>query len=170
VSAIILLKNIVLSLLGLIVIYFFSIPLPFWITASEFEPFYIEIGSLGYVGWIPIILGALAILWCYWIFIVFGKGTPWPFDPPKKLLVIGPYRYVRNPMELSFILILFGEALLFESSALIIYILIYFIFFHLRQVLIEEPILRRRFGKPYDQYCQSVPRWIPRLSAYVRDG
>lgn len=157
------LKNIVVSLLGLVVVWFFSASLPIRIAASGFEPFRVEIGSPRYIGWIPIILGALAILWCYGIFIFIGKGTPWPFDPPKKLVVTGLYRYVRNPIESSFILVLVGEALLFESSAIVLYIIFSFLLLYIRQVLVEEPGLRRRFGKPYEQYCQSVPRWIPRL-------
>jgi protein-S-isoprenylcysteine O-methyltransferase Ste14 len=164
------LKNILLSLLGLVVIWFFSVSLPIWIAASEFEPFPLEIGSLRHIGWIPIILGASAILWCYWIFIFVGKGTPWPFDPPKKLVIMGLYRYVRNPMESSFFLVLFGEALLFECSAIGFYIIFSFLLLYTRQVLIEEPGLRRRFGKPYEQYCKSVPRYIPRLKACTRDG
>ncbi|HEY45068.1 MAG TPA: isoprenylcysteine carboxylmethyltransferase family protein, partial [Anaerolineae bacterium] len=152
-----------------IVIWFFAVSLPFWIAASDFEPFPVELGSLRYVGWIPIILGASAILWCYWIFNSIGKGTPWPFDPPKRLVVTGLYRYVRNPMEGSYLLVLFGEVLLFESSALVLYLVSNVLFLYMRQVVVEEPNLRRRFGQPYEQYCKSVPRWIPRFIIDTRE-
>jgi protein-S-isoprenylcysteine O-methyltransferase Ste14 len=163
------LKNIIISLLGLVVVWFLAASLPIRIAISGFDPFPVEISTLRLIGWIPIILGALAILWCYGIFNFIGKGTPWPFDPPKKLVVAGLYRYVRNPMESGIILVLFGEALLFESSAIVLYMIFCFLLLHLKQVLIEEPSLRRRFGKTYEQYCNSVPRWIPRLKAYTGD-
>jgi protein-S-isoprenylcysteine O-methyltransferase Ste14 len=163
------LKNIVISLLGLVVVWFLAVSLPFWIAASGLDPFPVEIGSFHLIGWIPIVLGASGLLWCYGAFIVIGKGTPWPFDPPKKLVVAGLYRYVRNPIESSFILVVFGEVFLFESSAIILYLIFSFLLLHLKQVLIEEPGLRRRFGKTYEQYCESVPRWIPRLKAYTGD-
>jgi len=163
------LKNIAISLLGLVVVWFFAASLPIRIAISGFDPFPVEIGNLRLIGWIPIILGALAILWCYGVFNFVGKGTPWPFAPPKKLLVAGLYRYVRNPMESGIILVLFGEALLFESSAIVLYMIFGFLLLHLKQVLIEEPGLRRRFGKTYEQYCKLVPRWIPRLKAYTGD-
>ncbi len=167
-SAITLLKNILLSLLGLIVIWIASVSLPYWI-ASEIELFPLRLGSLRFVGWIPIIFGASAILWCYWMFNFIGRGTPWPFDPPKKLVVVGLYRYVRNPMEVSFLIILFGEVLLFESSSLILYLVFNYLWMSMRQVLIEEPDLKDRFGEAYVRYRESVPRWIPRFTAYTQD-
>jgi protein-S-isoprenylcysteine O-methyltransferase Ste14 len=163
-------KNILLCLLGLVVIWFFTISLPLWITASGFEPFPIEIGIFRFIGWIPVILGAFVILWCYWLFIFIGKGTPWPFDPPKELLVTGPYRYVRNPMESGYMLVLFGEVLVFESSALVFYLISSFLFLAIRQVLVEEPDLRRRFGQAYEQYEKTVPRWIPHLNTKIQKG
>lgn len=163
------LKNIVISLLGLVVVWFFAASLPIRIAISGFDPFPVELGTLRLIGWIPIVLGALAVLWCYGIFNIVGRGTPWPFDPPKKLVVAGLYRYIRNPMESGIILVLFGEALLFESSAILLYLIFGFLLLHLKQVLIEEPGLRRRFGRTYEQYCKSVPRWIPRLKAYTGD-
>jgi protein-S-isoprenylcysteine O-methyltransferase Ste14 len=163
-------KNIILSLLGFFVICFFAVTLPRWIAASDFEPFPVVIRSLRFIGWIPIILGTSAILWCYWAFIFIGKGTPWPFNPPKELVITGLYRYVRNPMESSYLLVLFGEVLLFESSALILYLAFNFLFLYIRQVVVEEPGLWRRFGNPYEHYCKSVPRWIPQLKAYTREN
>ncbi|NIS80858.1 MAG: isoprenylcysteine carboxylmethyltransferase family protein [Anaerolineales bacterium] len=162
-------KTIVLYLLGLLVAWFFAVTLPRWIAASGFEPFHLEIGSLRTIGWFPIVLGACAFLWCYWLFFSIGKGTPWPFDPPKELVVSGPYRYVRNPMESSYLLVLFGEVLLFESSALILYLIFNFLFLFMRQVVVEEPVLRSRFGQSYEQYEKSVPRYVPRLISKTRE-
>lgn len=161
-------KNISLSLAGLAVVWFFSVSLPYWIAARGFNPFPLYFGSLRFLGWIPMIMGAFGILWCYWLFIFIGKGTAWHFDPPRKLVVAGLYRLVRNPMEDSALLIVAGEVLLFESSGVFIYLVSSCILLYMRQVFIEEPTLRRRFGQPYEQYCKSVPRYIPGLKPYTR--
>jgi protein-S-isoprenylcysteine O-methyltransferase Ste14 len=168
--AVAMVKSILLSLLGLMVIWFLAVTLPLWIVGSDFEPFPFVLGGLRFVGWVPIVVGAIAFLWCYGAFIFIGKGTPWPFDPPRELVVAGLYRFVRNPMEASFLLVVLGEVLLFESSALALYAVSGFIWLSLRQVVIEEPGLRRRFGQRYEDYRRSVPRWIPRWTPYRPEG
>jgi protein-S-isoprenylcysteine O-methyltransferase Ste14 len=100
-------------------------------------------------------------LWCAWDFTFAGRGTPAPIDPPKELVVQGLYRYVRNPMYVGILSILLGEALLFASWSLFGYAAVVFILFFLFVVLYEEPILMRKFGESYLQYCKNVPRWIP---------
>jgi protein-S-isoprenylcysteine O-methyltransferase Ste14 len=159
-------KNILLSLLGVALVWIFAVSLPSWIAASPYAPFSLRMGTLRFVGWIPIALGAFVFLWCYGIFIFIGHGTPWPFDPPRQLVITGPYRYVRNPIEGSFLLVVFGEMLLLESSGLIAYWVFAITLLHVRQVFVEEPELRRRFGQSYEEYRQSVPRWIPRTKVY----
>ena len=114
------------------------------------------------------ILGAVGVLWCYWLFIFIGKGTAWQFAPPRELVVAGPYRFVRNPMEDGILLIVAGKALLFESLGVILYLVSIFILLYMRQVFIEESTLRRRFGQLYEQYCKSVPRYILGLKPYTR--
>ncbi len=66
-------------------------------------------------------------------------------------------------MEGGCLLVVLGETLLLESQAVLLYLVFGFLLLHIRQVAIEEPILRRRFGQSYEQYCRSVPRWVPRL-------
>jgi protein-S-isoprenylcysteine O-methyltransferase Ste14 len=78
-------------------------------------------------------------------------------------MVNGLYRYVRNPIYISWFLILLGEALWFRSLDLIYYLLVWMAFFHFKVILSEEPYLRATFGEAYEQYCRSVHRWIPRL-------
>jgi protein-S-isoprenylcysteine O-methyltransferase Ste14 len=107
------------------------------------------------------LLGASIYLWCAWDFTFAGRGTPAPIDPPKELVVRGLYRYVRNPMYVGVVSILFGEALFFESRILFEYAVIVFIFFYLFVVLYEEPILMKKFGESYRNYCRVIPRWIP---------
>ncbi len=89
------------------------------------------------------------------------ERTPNQLDPPKFLVRLGFYRYVRNPMYVSVGFILLGETLFFRSITLAIYSVVILIGIHLLVVLYEEPILRRRFGESYDDYCKRVPRWVP---------
>ena len=107
------------------------------------------------------LLGASIYLWCAWDFTFAGRGTPAPIDPPKALVVRGLYRYMRNPMYVGVLSILVGEALFFESRTLFEYAAIVFIFFYLFVVLYEEPVLKQKFGEPYQRYRQTVPRWLP---------
>ena len=116
-----------------------------------------------YLSLLPIIVGAGILFWCVWDFAVAGRGTLAPVDPPKHLVVRGLYRYVRNPMSMGVVSILFGEALLFWAFSLLCYAIVFFIITHLFVVLYEEPALRRQFGESYEAYRRSVPRWLPHV-------
>jgi protein-S-isoprenylcysteine O-methyltransferase Ste14 len=119
-------------------------------------------GIFHYLGALPILIGVMIYFWCAWDFTFAGRGTPAPIDPPKELVVRGLYLYVRNPMYVGIISILLGEALLFASKRLFAYTAVAFIFYFLIVVFYEEPVLRRKFGESYLEYCKHVPRWIPR--------
>lgn len=106
-----------------------------------------------------ILIGTAIYLRCAWDFANKGLGTPAPIDPPKKLVVTGLYRWVRNPMYQGILLILLGECLLFPDRGLLIYTTLFALVFHAFVVFYEEPILRNRFGAPYNDYCRKVPRW-----------
>lgn len=134
---------------------------PYLLLSSKLELFPVELSSFRFLGLIPIALGALLYLWCAWDFTFTGKGTPAPFDPPKEVVVRGLYRYVRNPMYVAVLLMLIGEAILFESALILIYAAIVFSVFHLWVIFYEEPTLRRKFGESYEKYCSKVSRWIP---------
>lgn len=108
--------------------------------------------------------GALA-LWCVAAFAMAGKGTPAPFDPPRQLVVRGPYRWVRNPMYLAAVLALGGAALFYSSAALAAYAAGFLLLAHTVVAWFEEPTLRRRFGADYAAYCGTVRRWRPRFGA-----
>jgi protein-S-isoprenylcysteine O-methyltransferase Ste14 len=161
-----LVKNITLWLLGAAVVWFFAVSVPVHIGDWDSGPFPLPVGAISLLGWVPMILGGCTIIWCYSLFFLVGKGTPWPFDPPKRLVVSGPYRFVRNPMEGSFVVILLGEAVLFRSIMVLFYALVGLALLHAREALVEEPGLRKRFGESYEKYRNSVPLWIPRLTPY----
>ena len=110
---------------------------------------------------LPALLGVAIYLWCLWDFATFGRGTPAPIDPPKRLVVRGLYRYMRNPMYVGVLSILLAEAAFFESWWLLAYASFVFTVFHLFIVLYEEPVLSRQFGESYQAYRQSVRHWLP---------
>ena len=93
------------------------------------------------------------------LFIEYGEGTPAPFDPPRKLVIRGPYIYMRNPMMVAVFLVLSGEALLFASVPLGLWFLFFFGLCLILIPLWEEPDLEKRFGESYREYKQKVPRW-----------
>lgn len=97
------------------------------------------------------------------LFTNVGKGTLAPWDPPRHLVVKGPYRYVRNPMHSGVFLTLYGEGLLFGSPPLLIFVTTIFIFHWFYIPLMEERWLKEKFGEEYLTYKRHVPAWLPRL-------
>ncbi|HEY7635562.1 MAG TPA: isoprenylcysteine carboxylmethyltransferase family protein [Gemmatimonadales bacterium] len=95
-------------------------------------------------------------------FATEGRGTLAPWDPPRHLVVRGPYRYVRNPMISGVVLVLFGEALVLLSRSQLEWALIFLGINAVYIPLIEEPLLAERFGDGYRDYCRHVPRLLPR--------
>lgn len=109
-----------------------------------------------------IVVGAAGYLWCLWLFATVGRGTPGPWDAPRRVVAVGPYRWVRNPMYLAALLVVLGESWLFLSLPLLLYTGVLAVLVALFVIGYEEPTLRRRFGESYVQYRRTVPRWIPR--------
>ena len=99
--------------------------------------------------------------WCVWDFATFGRGTPAPIDPPKKLVVRGLYRYTRNPMYVGVLTVVLGWATLFQDVNLLLYLLLIGTLFHLFILGYEEPHLLRKFESQYEAYRSSVSRWLP---------
>ena len=106
--------------------------------------------------------GAALALTCILTFVFVGKGTPAPFDPPRALVVRGPYRFVRNPMYVGAGLALAGAALFYRSTPLLGYAGLFLIIMHAFVVWYEEPTLRHTFPRDYEAYCQRVGRWWPK--------
>jgi len=108
--------------------------------------------------------------WCVNFFVTVGEGTQSPADPPKHLVIAGPYRYVRNPMIIGNVLLLVGEAALFTSRGILVYALLFWAILHALLLGMEEQSLRRRFGSEYESYQRAVPRWLPRFGGGARAG
>jgi len=118
-------------------------------------------GTPQIAGMIMVAIGTAIALWCVLTFVFIGKGTPAPFDPPRKLVIRGPYRFVRNPMYIGAGMTLAGAALFYQSLSIFIYTGVFFLITHLFVVLYEEPTLRRTFGDEYEAYFRRVRRWAP---------
>lgn len=144
-------------------------------------PLLILLGEGISIGWglprgvavLPVLLGLTLIaagfalwLWTVRLFARIGKGTLAPWDPPRHLVVEGPYRYVRNPMITAVITVLAGEAALFGSLPVLVWLALFFVVNCVLFLLHEEPALRRRFGEEYRAYEANVPRWLPRRTAW----
>ncbi len=120
--------------------------------------------------WIGAALAALGLSLAFWtgsLFARFGDGTAAPWDPPRRFVVRGPYRHVRNPMILGAISMLLAEAALFRSWPLAVWAAVFFVANAVYFPLSEEPGLARRFGEPYRTYTRHVRRWIPRLRPWT---
>ena len=142
----------------------------FWLL-PRWLGFQVEIAGQARWRWlaaVPSVLGFAVALRCIWDFGWTGRGTPVPVAPPQRLVVVGFYRYVRNPMYAGFITgwiglwIVFGRA----SVAAIIGFAAVVLAVHLFVLFYEEPTLRRKFGADYDEYRRNVRRWLPRVSPW----
>ena len=109
-----------------------------------------------------VLLGLVLMIACIRLFIRVGQGTLAPWDPTRRLVVAGPYRYTRNPMISGVLFILVGEAILLGSPALTLWAALFFTGNHFYFQWSEEPGLAKRFGEDYQPYRTHVPRWLPR--------
>lgn len=113
------------------------------------------------VGGILMAAGGLAAGLCAGAFVVEGRGTPAPFDPPEEFVAVGPYRWVRNPMYLGGVALLLGFGLWHRSVAMAAVGGVFFLLAHLFVRFHEEPHLEERFGDRYRSYRRRVNRWLP---------
>ena len=126
-------------------------------------------GLAGLSAALPLVAGAALVLagLVVWyatlrLFARVGEGTLAPWDPTRKLVVLGPYRHVRNSMITGVLLVLLGEAALFGSPWILAWAAAFFAVNAVWFPLVEEPGLVERFGREYEDYRRAVPRWLPR--------
>jgi protein-S-isoprenylcysteine O-methyltransferase Ste14 len=144
-----------------------TILIPWWVIRGNgivFQP------PLAPLDWLCVIVGVLIFAAGFGLFVatVFlfatrGRGTLAPWDPPSRLVIFGPYRYVRNPMIAGVILVIVAESLVFRSLSLAEWAAAFLVLNAIYFPLIEEPGLERRFGDAYRQYKRHVRRFIPRV-------
>ena len=131
---------------------------PYSILSSHPEPTPTLLSALTVTGVFLIAVGTYIYLQCVWDF-AFGRQG----DAPTILVARRLYKFVRNPMYASLVLVLLGESLLFKSWRLLGYAAAFWFGVHLLVILYEERTLTKKFGTSYEQYCKEVPRWIPRV-------
>ena len=153
-------KNLLFTVLvpGVVAVY-----VPFRLATSAFQTIRSPWGGWQLSAVLPLLVGAAIYGWCLWDFAVRGRGTPAPIDAPKHLVVAGLYRYIRNPMYVGVLLVIFGWAIFFRSRDILIYGAVAALVFHFVVILVEEPMLRAKFGDQYRLYCGAVGRWVPRF-------
>jgi protein-S-isoprenylcysteine O-methyltransferase Ste14 len=100
------------------------------------------------------------------LFAVIGRGTLAPWDPPERLVVAGPYRYLRHPMITGVALVLAGETLALGATGIAVELAAFVAINAVYLPLVEEPALVRRFGADYERFAAHVPRWLPRLTPW----
>jgi len=134
---------------------------PFWILGNRFGiAFTPSLQFYQYPAILLFVAGVFILFDCIIRFAVEGRGTLSPADPTKKLVIIGLYRFSRNPMYIGVTMIITGEALFFYSFNIFIYLLLVFSAFNLFIILFEEPRLRKDFNADYSEYFKNVRRWI----------
>jgi protein-S-isoprenylcysteine O-methyltransferase Ste14 len=135
-----------------------AVLVPSWLISGVVWP---RSGPLTWLGVLIILLGGVIYFRCAWEFAVRGLGTPAPIAPTKFLVTTALHHYVRNPMYIGVALVIAGQAALFRSLHLVEYAAFMLLIAHVFVIFYEEPTLSRQFGKSYEEYRRSVPRWIP---------
>jgi protein-S-isoprenylcysteine O-methyltransferase Ste14 len=110
-----------------------------------------------------LLIGTAIYVRCVWDFASFGRGTPAPIDAPKRLVITGLYRHMRNPMYTGVLTVLIGWTVMFADARLLLYAVFVATGFHLFIVLYEEPHLERVFGDEYREYRAKTGRWLPKI-------
>lgn len=128
--------------------------------------------GIGYygLGVLAIAMGLMVLLQCVRDFYVSGKGTLAPWAPPKKLVIVGLYKFTRNPMYIGVLIIIAGIALINASPFVAVYFVFFAVVFHLRVVLNEENWLASHFSEEWVEYKTEVSRWMPKITPYRGDS
>jgi protein-S-isoprenylcysteine O-methyltransferase Ste14 len=156
------LQNVFKQLTSLILPVFVLIIMPLLIESN----FIFGINIISIVGLMILLIGFATMILTIRMFIQLGEGTLAPWSPTRKLVLIGLYRYVRNPMILGVSLVLLGESIFFRSYRIAVWLVVFFLTNHFYFLLYEEPGLEKKFGREYVEYKKNVPRWIPKLTPW----
>jgi protein-S-isoprenylcysteine O-methyltransferase Ste14 len=132
------------------------------VLGKRFVPWQFEIGWGRVLGWVVFGISYLIYTGASLVLMRRGRGAYVEFDPPKEFVATGPFRWCRNPIAACVLGMILGEALAFSSMGILLLFLVGLPLAHLQVVLLEEPLLEKRFGQTYRDYRARVPRWIPR--------
>ena len=145
------------------------IVLPAWLfrAFANYDTRWVAGTTLAWTGFISgalfVWIGFTLFVLCVNLFAIIGQGTLAPWDPTQKLVLAGPYRYVRNPMISGVAMMLIGQSLFWGSWVIGLWAGTFILTNHIYFILSEEPGLEKRFGESFVNYKTNVPRWIPRL-------
>lgn len=123
---------------------------------------HVEIGAGRWFGAALFVACVLIYVYSSYLLSRHGRGAYVEFDPPQAFVAVGPFRWCRNPVAGSLLGAILGEALALSSTGVLLLLVLALPLAHLQVVALEEPLLRRRFGPPYEEYLKRVPRWLPR--------
>ena len=151
---------------GFLGVVLVGIPWAFYQIDVYFPRVHVEIGwPARAAGAALAILAFVLYLAASYVLTRHGKGAYVEFDPPTELVVVGPYRYCRNPVVATLLGTMLGEAIMVSSTGIFIMFCLFAFLANGQVIHIEEPLLRKRFGRLCEEYCARVPRWIPRLKS-----
>ncbi len=117
-------------------------------------------------GGLLFVLGGVLGLTSGAVMAVRGRGTPLPADCPRALVVVGPYRYLRNPMAVAGLTQGVAVGVALGSPAVVAYALVGGPIWHFFVRPWEEQDLQQRFGEEYKHYRSQVRCWLPRFPGY----
>lgn len=129
---------------------------------ERFPAWRVELGPLRALGWLIFALALGAYLAASFVLTSRGRGAYVEFDPPTEFVAGGPFLWCRNPIAACVVLMLLGLAIGLSSTGVFLLFLVSLPLAHAQVVLLEEPLLRARFGQAYEEYLRSTPRWLPR--------
>lgn len=141
-----------------------TVLIPWWITKFEFQaaPWWSIL-----IGVIFLLAGLTLLIATIRLFYLFGRGTLAPWDETQQLVIVGPYRYTRNPMISGVLFILAGETAIVFSLPMLYWCVAFLVINTLFFIVWEEPRMEARFGESYRNYCKNVGRWLPRFYPFV---
>jgi len=113
------------------------------------------------VGIVVLVLGSVVGLWSAAAMATTGGGTPLPAAMPNRLVIAGPYRFVRNPMAVGSIVQGVGVGLLLSSWIVVVYAVFGAVVWNVLVRPVEEADLEARFGEPYRRYRDELRCWVP---------
>ena len=139
---------------------------PWWISRWHIHAPFPGFAFLRVIGGLLIAVGIAVLLESFARFALQGLGTPAPVFPTRHLVVKGFYRFVRNPMYVSVLAVLVGEALFLGSAGILVFAACAWLVAYLFVIGYEEPTLLKSFGVEYETYRSHVPRWLPRFNPW----
>jgi protein-S-isoprenylcysteine O-methyltransferase Ste14 len=144
----------------------FSVLLPWVMSRWHLQPAFFGLEPIRWLGVLVLVGGAVLVVETFARFALQGLGTPAPIAPTRTLVVTGTYRYVRNPMYLGVLSLVFGQGLLFAHAGILLYGLVFWAIVHAFVLTYEEPTLAETYGEQYARYRANVRRWLPRLTPW----